>query len=59
MSNPNELLDTEAVARLLNVSIASVINYTNRGNLPAVLIGRRYKYKWPDVERFIDSRKVA
>lgn len=57
MSNP-ELLETAEVARILNLSVGTVISYSRSGQLKATFFGRRWKYRYTDVEAFINSHNL-
>jgi excisionase family DNA binding protein len=52
-------LNVEDIAHLLDVSIDTVRNWINRKNdpLPAYKIGREWRIKREDFERFLQERK--
>jgi excisionase family DNA binding protein len=52
-------LTVEDIAQLLDVSIDTVRNWINRKNnpLPAYKIGRQWRIKREDFERFLQARK--
>jgi excisionase family DNA binding protein len=52
-------LTVEDIAHLLDVSIDTVRNWINRKNnpLPAYKIGREWRIKREDFERFLQARK--
>lgn len=53
-----KLITRKEVAEYLQVSIQSVINYTNRGLLTAYKIGRRIRYNEAEVIAAVQSTAV-
>jgi hypothetical protein len=45
----DSLLTAASIATRLGMSEAAVRIATSRGKLPAVRLGRRVRYRWPDV----------
>ena len=56
-----ELLDAKAVAKLLNISYRTVVNMTDRGEIPGFKVGQQWRYRLSDIDayiqRLIDERK--
>jgi uncharacterized protein YhbP (UPF0306 family) len=50
---PNEYLERAEVARMLNVNISTIHNWTVKGILTSFGIGRRVYYKRTEVEKAI------
>ncbi len=50
---PTEYLERSEVAKMLNIDLSTVHNYTKRGILTAYGIGRRVYYKRHEVENAI------
>lgn len=61
VSEPNTLLTRKQTAELLGVAIGTLEVWaaTKRYNLPYIKVGRLVKYRRSDIERFIQSRRVA
>lgn len=63
MTEPNRLLSTTEVRRILNVSLATLYQYINEGKLPAVKLGvpandksrRHWKIRQQDLDDFISG----
>jgi excisionase family DNA binding protein len=53
------LMTTSEVSALFNVSDRTVENMRRRGQLPAVKISSRLRFRREDVERFINSNRVG
>lgn len=54
-----KLLTVREAAKQVRVSERSLFNYTRRGLLPAVKMGRSVRYDPVDVWRFVDAHKVC
>lgn len=54
-----KLLTAREAAAILQVSERSLYNYSRRGELPAVRMGRSVRYDPIDLWRFVESSKVA
>jgi excisionase family DNA binding protein len=52
-----QLLTTEEIAAQLRVHWQTVLNYIRRGELPALKLGKGYRIKQTDFERFLESRR--
>jgi excisionase family DNA binding protein len=50
-----ELVDAKEVARWLNVPVSWVRSSTRSGAIPHVQLGRYQRYRWPDVEAWLES----
>ena len=49
------LLNAEEVAKLLNVPVSWVRESTRSGAMPVVELGRYRRYRWEDVEAWLES----
>jgi len=54
-----EIMTIIDVARYLRMNEATIYRYIQEGKLPAARLGRNYRVRREDVERFFESRKVA
>ena len=54
-----EIMTIIDVARYLRMNAATIYRYIQEGKLPAARLGRNYRVRREDVERFFESRKVA
>lgn len=52
------LLDTGAVADWLQLTPATIARRAAAGSLPAVRIGRRFRFRREDVQRWLDARRT-
>lgn len=48
-----ELLDAKAVAKLLNLSYRTVVNMTDRGEIPGFKVGTQWRYRPSDIDAYI------
>ena len=53
-----EYLTTKGIADLLKVNIITIRRYIQSGKLPAVFLGKEYRVKKIDLEKFLEERKV-
>ncbi len=51
----SDLLTVEEVAQYLRVSIHTVREMIKRGDLPAVKVGKAYRIKQNEVEKFVNT----
>lgn len=59
MKDENEMLSsTEACARL-GVSASTIKRMADRGDLPAVKVGNRYKFKASDLAVYLEAARVS
>lgn len=56
-TRPFDLLPTREAARALSVSERTLFTLTQRGDIPAVRIGRSVRYDPADLHRFIEQAK--
>lgn len=56
--SPDKLLTADDVADLLRIKVATVYAATRTGDLPHIRLGRSYRYKAEDVDRFIERRRM-
>ncbi|MDR7482176.1 MAG: helix-turn-helix domain-containing protein [Armatimonadota bacterium] len=52
-------MTVDQVARYLQLNRLTVYRYIREGRLPASRIGKVYRIRVDDVERFLEARKVA
>lgn len=55
----DKLLTTEQVAQLLQVHPFTVLKYIKTGKLQALKLGRVWRIRESDVERFLEERSMA
>ncbi len=55
----DKLLTTEQVAELLQVHPFTVLKYIKTGKLKAIKLGRVWRIRESDVERFLEERSMA
>lgn len=58
-SDRPRLLEISQVGRRLNLSDESVRQLIHRGELPAILINKRWRIERDDLERFIAARRFV
>jgi excisionase family DNA binding protein len=51
-------LDKVEVARLLRLSPKTVGQWANQGKLPGHRIGGRLRFKWADIERWMEDTRI-
>jgi excisionase family DNA binding protein len=54
--DPLELLDVAAVARLCKLNPSTIYDHIRRGRLPVVPLGRAFRIRRADLERFVEER---
>jgi excisionase family DNA binding protein len=54
--DPLDLLDVPAVAALLKLDRSTVYDHIRRGRLPVVTLGRAFRVRRADLERFLEER---
>ena len=54
-----ELLTRREVAGICKVSLRTVTRWLQKGNLPAVRLGRNVRIRRDDLERFIQAHRFA
>ncbi len=52
------LLTAAEVARVMRVSTMTVYRLIKSGELPAIRVGKNYRLRGSDVERFLEERSV-
>ncbi len=57
-SNSEQWVSVEQIAQHLNVKADTVYKWIVRKDLPAYKLGRLWKFKLPEVERWIASRNA-
>jgi len=55
----DKLLTTEQVAELLQVHPFTVLKYIKSGKIKAIKLGRVWRMRESDVERFLEERSMA
>jgi len=55
---PGGLLTVSEVANAMRVSNMTVYRLIKNGELPAVRVGKNYRLRETDLERFLDERSV-
>ncbi len=55
----DHLLDTEAAAAVLGVSVWTMRRLRRDGDIPAVLIGRSWRYAPADLRTYINNRRTT
>ena len=55
MTEEKAMVDTETVARYLDVHPRTVINYVESGLLRAYKVGKNWRYHWQDVYDYLAS----
>ena len=53
-----ELLTVEQVADYLQLNKLTIYKYIREGRLPAVKIGKVYRVRKPDIEAFLESKRI-
>ncbi len=56
---PDVFLTTEEVLRLLRVNARTVYRLIRDGDLPAVRVGRQWRIRRRDLDRFIAAQRIA
>lgn len=54
----DEFLTTKEISQLLKVNVLTVRRWIKARKLPATLLGKEFRVKKKDFERFIEDRKV-
>ena len=54
-----EIMTIQDVAKYLRMNEATIYRYIQEGKLPAARMGRNYRVRREDVDKFFDARKVA
>jgi excisionase family DNA binding protein len=54
-----ELLTTEDIAQYLGYHIRTIRLYVREGKLPAIKVGREYRIRREDFEKFLEERKIT
>jgi excisionase family DNA binding protein len=52
------LLTTEDIAQYLGYHIETIRLYVRQGKLPAIKVGREYRIRREDFEKFLEERKI-
>jgi len=53
-----ELLTTEDIAQYLGYHIETIRVYIRQGKLPAIKVGREYRIRRDDFEKFLEERRT-
>lgn len=56
---PNKLLTSEQVSKILQVHPFTVLKYLKTGKLKGIKLGRVWRIRESDVERFLEERSMA
>lgn len=56
---PDKLLTTEQVAEILQVHPFTVLKYIKQGKLKGIKLGRVWRIRESDVDKFIEERSAA
>lgn len=54
----DEYLTTKEIASILKVNVLTIRRWIDSGKLPATFLGKEYRIKKSDYEKFLDERKV-
>lgn len=54
----DEFLTTKEIADILKVNILTVRRWIGAGKLPATSLGKEYRIKRSDLNKFLEDRKV-
>src|SRR5688572_6299917 len=54
----SDLLTVEQVADYLQLNKLTIYKYIREGRLPAVKIGKVYRVRRPDIEAFLESKRI-
>src|SRR5262245_48585359 len=55
----NDLLTTNQVQTLLRVDRTTIYRLVESGRLPAIRVGKQWRFSRPDIERWLQSQAVA
>jgi len=53
----DKYLEVKDISELLKVDPRTVRNWINRGDLPAIKVGNRFRIEREDLQQFLDDRK--
>ncbi len=56
---PDKLLTSEQVSKILQVHTFTVLKYLKAGKLKGIKLGRVWRIRERDVERFLEERSIA
>ncbi len=56
---PDKLLTSEQVSKILQVHPFTVLKYLKAGKLKGIKLGRVWRIRGKDVERFLEERSIA
>lgn len=54
---PETLLNVQEVAEFLRVNATTVYTWARQGQLPAIKIGRRWRFRQSDLEMWLDQNR--
>lgn len=54
----DEYLTTKEIASILKVNVLTIRRWIDSGKLPATFLGKEYRIKKSDYEKFLDERVV-
>ncbi len=54
----NTLMDIKQVAEYLQVNVATIYNWAQKGKLPGIKIGRIWRFRREDIEAWLDQNTV-
>jgi excisionase family DNA binding protein len=57
LAEPDEVLDTKDVAKILKVSTRTVLRLAERGELPYFRVGDLWRFERKDVDAYIQRHK--
>jgi len=57
LAEPDEVLDTKDVAKILKVSTRTVLRLAERGELPYFRVGDLWRFERKDVDEYIQRHK--
>lgn len=55
MSNEETLMDIKQVAAYLQINEATAYNWTQKGKLPGIKLGRIWRFRREDIEAWLDQ----
>ena len=53
--SPETLLNVQEVAEFLQMNAATIYNWAQEGRIPAIKLGRSWRFRRTDLERWLDA----
>jgi excisionase family DNA binding protein len=57
MPSDEQMMDTDQVAHYLKLNRRTVLKMAERGELPGVKVGKQWRYRRSDIDRYLDDKR--